>query len=520
MTRAPGGSRGPGDASSSEDEEALSTRHIRGSSLLLAGRVGSMAVKLAAQVLIVRHLSTGDFGAWSYALAAAVFFRGFATVGLNRTLPRFLAIHLEREEYSRFWGTLLLVLGTLLATTGLVVAAFHAFPQGMTELAGQGPEALHVLFIIVLLVPLEALDDFLTGLLATFSRSRTIFLRRYVLSPMLLLTAAIALVVLDGDVRFLAHAYVGAILLGILYYGWSAVRVLAQEGLLGKLKGRILLPVREVFGYTAPLMTSDWVGTLLVSMGPLALGYVSDLDAVAIYRVVVPLVAVSEVVRRTFVLLFRPTASRLFARGDFQGLEALYWRTAAFVAVLGFPAFAVLFVAAEPLTVLFFGERYLPSAAVLSLLVVGHQLASVMGPNNHTLKVVGRVGWVVVINVATVLVTLAFHGLLVPAYGVVGAGVATTASLGVHHGLYHLALHRLVGLRPFPGRYLRPYLAMAAAFPLLVLVRLAAPADVWVQVATVVLTSTAVFMAARPSLELSATFPEAARFRLVRALLG
>lgn len=513
-----GGTRGT--VAPGEGEAALSARHIRGSSLLLAGRVLSMVVKLGAQVLIVRYLSTGDYGVWTYALAAALFFRGFATLGLNKTLPRFLAIHLEREEHGRFFGTLFLILGTLLAATLAVVVAFYAFPHELAALAGQGPEAVHVLFVVIFLVPLEALDDFLTGVLSTFSRSRTIFVRRYVISPFLILLAAVALVAFDADVLFLAYAYVGAMLAGILYFAWTAARVIGQEGLFRHLQDGVVVPVREVFAYTAPLMTSDWMGTLVVSVGPLFLGYYADMDAVAIYRVVVPLVAVAEVVRRTFALLYQPTASRLFARGDHPGLEGLYWRTATYVAVLSFPAFAFLFAGAEPLTVFFFGERYAASATILSLLVLAHYFASALGPNNHTLKVVGRVGWVVAINVATACLTLLLHGVLVPSFGVVGAGVATACTIGMHHGLYHLALWKVAGVRAFDARYLKPYVTMAATFPLLAAVRVLASDALAPMAAAVALTSLAVLVSARSSLALSATFPEVGRFRLVRVLLG
>ncbi len=42
-------------------------KQIRGSSLLVAGRVLSMAVGFGAQVATVRYLSKGDFGAFAYA---------------------------------------------------------------------------------------------------------------------------------------------------------------------------------------------------------------------------------------------------------------------------------------------------------------------------------------------------------------------------------------------------------------------------------------------------------------------
>ncbi|MEK7730205.1 MAG: hypothetical protein AAB354_17485, partial [candidate division KSB1 bacterium] len=61
-------------------------KQLRGSSLLLGGRMLSVGINFAAQVLLVRHLSTTDFGAWAYALSVVAFCQGFAVLGLDRAI--------------------------------------------------------------------------------------------------------------------------------------------------------------------------------------------------------------------------------------------------------------------------------------------------------------------------------------------------------------------------------------------------------------------------------------------------
>lgn len=512
----------PADERESPDPQggwALSRKHIRGSSLLLAGRVLQMVIKFVFQVLIVRYLSTGDYGAWTYALAAVTFFQGFTTLGLTKTLPRFLAIDLERKAYPRFFGTLGLILGTLLLACGAVVGAFYLFPETLAGLAGQGPEDLALLFVVILLLPLQLLDQFFTELCATFGKSRAIFVRRYVLHPFLLLTVAVLLIVFRADVFFLAYGYLIATFIGTLYYGWTAVRIMMREGLFGHLSEGIRVPVREIFGYTAPLMT-DSVGTLIVSIGPLMLGYHHDMDAVAMFQVVMPLVAVAEVVKQTFQLLFKPTASRFFARGDGQGLETLYWRTATWVAVLGFPAFAITFTAADPLTALFFGERYRPSGEVLSILVLAYYFASALGPNNTTVKVVGRMRWIVAVNLFTAAATVGLHQLLVPWMGPLGAALATAGTVVMYNSLNHAALHIAAGVRMFDSTYARPYLTIAVGVVALAVMRTSFPDAFFALVLAVAIATLIVLRSARDTLGFSETFPELGRFRMVRVLLG
>jgi hypothetical protein len=47
--------------------DTVIVEHLRGSSLMLAGRVAALGVAFVTQVIVVRHLSKGDYGAFAYA---------------------------------------------------------------------------------------------------------------------------------------------------------------------------------------------------------------------------------------------------------------------------------------------------------------------------------------------------------------------------------------------------------------------------------------------------------------------
>ena len=75
-------------------------RNIRGSSLLLAGRFISLGLNLLVQVLTVRYLTQGDYGAFSYALAATAMGSTLSMLGLEHATARFVAIYQERGDAS------------------------------------------------------------------------------------------------------------------------------------------------------------------------------------------------------------------------------------------------------------------------------------------------------------------------------------------------------------------------------------------------------------------------------------
>src|SRR3954447_24269228 len=76
-------------------------RQIRGSSLLLAGRMLSLVVNFATQVLIVRYLSKADFGAFAYGLSIVSLGEALAVLGLDKAIARFLPIYEEHGAYGK-----------------------------------------------------------------------------------------------------------------------------------------------------------------------------------------------------------------------------------------------------------------------------------------------------------------------------------------------------------------------------------------------------------------------------------
>ena len=68
-------------------------RHLRGSTILLGGRLISLAINFSAQLLLVRALSKADFGAFGFALSIVTFWTAISVMGLDTT-----ARHTERFE--------------------------------------------------------------------------------------------------------------------------------------------------------------------------------------------------------------------------------------------------------------------------------------------------------------------------------------------------------------------------------------------------------------------------------------
>jgi O-antigen/teichoic acid export membrane protein len=503
-----------------EDGRSANIRQIRGSSLLLVGRVLGLGLDFVAQVLIVRHLTKDDFGAFALALSIVAIGTTICLLGLERTIGRFAPIYQERGDYGRMWGSMAVVLLTVVSIGLAVVIGTFAL-QGLLSGFIDDQLALSVLLIMIVLAPLQALDALLVSLFATFGSARSIFFRRYVFAPILQLSIVVALIQTGSGVPLLALGYVLAAAIGIAIYVVVLFRLLAKQGLLAHFRrDELRLPFREIFTFSIPLLASDLVFVLRGSMIVVLIEVLRTTEEVAEYRAVLPIAIQNLFVATSFRFIFTPGASRLYARGDRRALDDLYWQTAVWIAILTFPLFALCVAFGEPLTVLLFGERYRSAGLVLSVLAIGYYINGAVGFNSLLLRVFGRVRYMVTTDLATAFISVVVSVLLIREFGAIGAAVGTTLTLLVQNVLYQWGLKTRTTVAAFDDRYLRTYASIAIGAVALVLVNGLAHPALLVAIVLTGLVSLAVFGLNRHDLRILETYPELGRFKLVQRIFG
>ncbi len=509
-------------------------RQIRGSSLLLVGRALSMAINFAVQVLIVRYLTQLDptkstFGAFTYVLSLVAMGETIATLGLDRAITRFIPIYHEHRDYNKLFGTIFLVVGTILALSVAMILFVFGFQQWIAQTLINDQLAVGLLLIMIGLSPVQALDGLLMGMFAIFASPRSIFFRKHVLAPGLKLLVVLLLIFSQSGVFFLAGGYLAAGALGVVLYTVILVRVLQNQGLFQHFNWQSMqIPARDIFTFTIPLLTSDLVYVLMNSSDAILLEHFRGTTEVAAFRAVQPAAGLNQLVISSFTLLFTPLAARLFARNDRDGLNNLYWQTAIWMAIISFPIFILTFSLAQPLTIILYGETYADSEVILALLSLGYYFNAALGFNGLTLKVFGKLRYIVVVNILAALVNVGINLLLIPRYGALGAAIGTCTTMIAHNIFKQAGLAFGTGISLFEWSHLKIYIIIALSA--LGLLAMQAVVGLVVQpgsythfalsLVLAMLVSLFVLMVNRKALKVNQTFPELLRFPLVRRLFG
>jgi O-antigen/teichoic acid export membrane protein len=321
-------------------------------------------------------------------------------------------------------------------------------------------------------------------------------------------------------IRSLAYGYVLAQLIIIIPFGALLLRELRRQELLQKLNC-IRLPIREIFSFSVPLMASNIVGMMGTSIPVLLLGYFHPMSTVAYYRVVLPVATLSNMVLDNFMSLYLPTASRLFAKEDIAGVNQLFWQTSLWMTVLAFPVFLTTTCFARPLTIFLYSARYAPSASILAILACGYFFNVTLAFNAVTLKVLGKIRLMVILNIMTTAVIVLFNLALIPHYGAIGAAAGTAAGVITQNLIRQVGLWLgSGGVSFFERQYASFFLVLGSSALGLYLIHLLTPNNIYLAAALALSASALVLWLVKKHLKITDTFPEVLRLPLVGRLFA
>jgi O-antigen/teichoic acid export membrane protein len=495
-------------------------RHLRGSSLLLVGRLASLAINLGVQVLTVRYLARADYGMFAWALVAIAGATQLVLLGLDTTVSRFVAIYHERGDQPRVSGAIALTLGGIGVASLLMIGSAFAGRSALPGLLGAEPDAVNLLLVMIVMAPLQALDSILHALYGVFGRARSIMVRRYLVGPGLKLASVLAVMASGGGIFELALAYSASLAAGVAIYGLLLLQILRRDAdLASPLPRRRILPAREMFGFAASLLTAELVFLFYGSFITLILQYFHGASEVAGFQAARPFAKLNDVVLATFVHLFVPALARFHARGDREGIENLHGQTCVWITLLSFPLFAVTFGMADSLAVWLLGSSYADVGGLLAWMSFGFFVHACLGANSHALRVLGFIRTAVAADLLAVVASLAIAFALIPALGQVGAAATLALVLGVRGGIHLAALAWRAKLFPVRGHG-ELYAVVGSATLLLWLARPFTSGSLLASASVSALAIGVVLSFARRRLALRETFPEIARLPCVGRLLG
>ena len=408
---------------------------------VFAARIGAAGFAYGAQVLMARMMGGAEYGVFATVWVWIAILGHTATFGLSQGACRFLPADQATGRLDSVRGFLLggalasLGGGLALSLGGLAVA----FLQGGLLAGPYGTPILVAAFV----VPLFAFQDYLEGV----ARSQGWPL--LAIAPPYLLRQALIMV-----------AMIGAVLAGAPAEAWVAVAcTLAATGLAAAVQAGLLLArLRRHLSHgprlyrwrlwlaaCLPIAAGDLAASAFGFVDVVILGFLAPPEAVGLYFAAT---RIQQFVAFVHYAASATTAQRLAAaraRGDEAGLADLV-RLQARWTFLATAGIGLAVVAVSPMLLGLFGEGFRASLPVLAIIVAGSVAASLFGPAEDVLTMLGGERLCAGVTLAMLVLAAGLCLVLIPWLGVAGAAVAVALAQTLRGFVLALGARSLHGL--------------------------------------------------------------------------
>jgi len=434
-----------------ETSEALSSL-LSSATLVFAGSAVASVSKLAERIVVGRLLSLEAYGEVTLGLAVLSLASIVSLVGLTQGVPRFMSRFDDEASTRGVWLTGLAVGGGLSLVTA---ALLYVFADPVARLLFDGVESVRLLRLFVVATPLVV--GLKVGVGGIRGMENTVY-KTYVADlfyPFVRIGLIVALLSAGAGIYAVGYAYVVA----------AAAAFVGAHLLLDRLLplvGRVRTYPREMLLFSLPLVVSTVLAVLLTRTDTLMIGYFRPSTQVALYEAAYPLANGMLVVLASFGFLYLPLASRFDAAGQREQLDAVYKLTTKWIYVVTFPAFLTFLVFPGDVLALFFRDEFARGGLALSILSVGFFTNAAGGRNRETLSALGYTKLILAGNAVAFGANVTLNVLLIPAYGFVGAAVASATSYASLNVFIYLVLRRRFDISPFSRWSVRTFLALPA----------------------------------------------------------
>jgi len=449
-----------GDDEDTDSENPLQSI-IGGAKWVLGGRVLKMGLTFLAQIIVARILGATFYGGISQANAVAGVAALVGTLGVGTGLTRQLAYYEDEPERARGLVRASFVIGGI-GTTLVGVGLFVVSPYLATEVFND--DNLVILFRIVAVgVPLGLIGN-LGVSMAKASRDASVhtYINQF-LRPLTNSTFRIGAAVLGlGAVGVVTGNVVAGALTGVV------ALVLAWRAIPFSLRGPSKSMYGNLFTFSLPLLFASSFNFLIGDIDTFVLGAFDTSAAVGLYTAVFGLRPMVLVFFFPATYLLGPVLTRLQKEERSDDARKTYTAISKWTTLVSFPLFLLPFLFPSVVIGVSYGPEYVdPEAALVLRLFALSMLVNVMlGANDRAVVALGHNQATMWVAATAATLNLFLNLVLVPRFGILGAGIASTISFMSRDMINTILLYRWYRLIPFSGGILRTLAVMAFLVPI------------------------------------------------------
>lgn len=424
------------------------------SKVIFLGKVGFYFLGFFSVVLLARILGATLLGRYQLGLVTVEIISIFCKIGFDQGLIRFIPI-LTLDNKGKIKKVIKenMAISFGLCTCFSILLYFYS-PLIASKLF-HSPDMTNVLKVSCFYLPVFTFFRLGLASLIGFKRADVASNIENIITPILFITFLAFATLIRVDLYYVIVARIVSQLVAIVCIGYFMLR---KFSVVFESKS-ISYDFRKYFSFSVPLFLIGFIYYLIGQVDILMLGYFAADSHVGIYSAVVRLAMLIILGLQVVNATFAPNISELYARGDLESIEKLLkvlTKWIFYISLFVFVAFIVF--RAEVLQ--FFGPSFTSGSRALVILCIGQFVNASTGPTGVILVMTGKQRWESLNTLGILGSNVVLNLILIPRFGIEGAAIATTTSIGIINIAKLLETYKEFKFHPYNNKYFKGIFAI------------------------------------------------------------
>lgn len=401
---------------------------LKGSAAASIGTIVSMSFHFVSFMILTRILPKEELGIFVLILALIQLFSLLSGLGLEITVVKFIS---GEDKQKKEVLLPVIVLKTLL----LIIFALAFYIGGSFTINLFGQEIADYFILIPFIFIAAGLRDLFYNVLQGLN-----YFKKYAISQSA--TAAIRLLLI-GLFIYLDELTIANLIYIELY---TTVGAVLLQLFLIPFKNLITFPGIEVYirllKFSIPLYMNNVLTFVYDRVNIFIIGAYLNTASIALYDVASRIPEALKRIYQSFIVVYFPNLSKLFAKDNKEGAVQLINKSLLFSSFALTMITLISFFFAEEIVTLIFSETYRESGFAFALLVVNFYMRALSNLLGYSLVSAGFSSVPVKVNILSSIISVAGSILLIPVVGYIGAVYSLLLMNAVSLYLFSYHLHK------------------------------------------------------------------------------
>ena len=418
----------------------------KGAGIVFIGTAVGMLLAYISMLIVARFLGPEDYGLISLASAVTTIASTVVLVGMPEGIVRFVSFYKGRGEGGKIKGVIVSAIQIVLPLSILASSIIFFFADSIS-LIFKEQELAPILRIFSIGIPFYGLYYIFNSAVGGFQEMKYVVLARDIFQNAFRLLILVSLLILGYGIYGAAFAYTFAII------GAPFVAFFYLNKIFPFWREKAVFIRKELLSFSWPLMFAGMLGLVMGWIDTLMLGYFLTAKDVGIYRASLATARLLVVVPASFSSIFFPLITELYSKGQIEELKGTNYAVTKWIFMIVFPLVLLMILFSKQILYILYGSAYIAGKLSLCILSLGYLVISIFDPTNQIIKTVGKTKLIMSNTGVGAVLNVILNFLLIPAYGINGAAIATTISLLTVRTLTFAEVYAITRIQPVKLNY-------------------------------------------------------------------